>query len=181
MRTFVQRIAAALLTLFALAAPASASGHHHPPEAFASVRIVNLPSGGTLLHVHNPGYGRTIVRSAEAIGAAAIRDVDADGDLDIIASTGSGLIFWRNLGAGRFVLAAQPAHRLHQRAGPGAAASRESTQTSGIGEQPQQLAAPGSRLATRVAPARPATLPPDTSPGPSVSRAHAGRAPPIHA
>ena len=181
MRSLVQSLAAALLTLVALAAPASASGHHHRPRSFTSVRLIDLPTGGTLIHVHGADYGRTVVQSPETIAVAAVRDIDADGDLDIIASSGHGLVLWRNLGAGRFVLAAQPNHKPHRRAGPGLATPRESTQGSGIGEPQQQLAAPHTRLTTRVAPAASPIPPPATSPRASSSRAHTGRAPPIHA
>jgi len=181
MRTFVQRLAAALLTFFALAAPASASGHHHGARPFASVRLINLPGGGTLIHVHGAGPGRAVVQSSDAIADAAVRDVDADGDLDIIASSGHGLVVWRNLGAGHFVLAPAPKHKPRRYAGPGLAPSRRSTQASGLGEQRQQLAAARSRLTTRVVPAASAAPQPATSTHTSVTRTHAGRAPPAHA
>ena len=120
MPTFVQRLAAALLTLLAFAAPAAASGHHHGPRAIASVKLVPLPGGGTLIHVRGAGDGRAVLHSPYLIAAAAIRDVDADGDLDVIADSGRGLVVWRNLGSGRYVLAAPPSkERLHRRAGPG--------------------------------------------------------------
>ena len=92
MQSLVHRLAAALLTLVALAVPAPASGPHHRPWSFASVRLVDLPTGGTLIRIHGTGCGRTVLQSREAIAVAAVRDVDADGDLDIIASNETGLL-----------------------------------------------------------------------------------------
>jgi hypothetical protein len=181
MRSLVQRFAAALLALVALASPAYGSGQHEGRAWFATVRLITLPHGGTLIHVHGSGYGRTVLRSSEDIAAAAVRDVDADGDLDVIASSGHGLVLWRNLGAGRFVLAAPPTRKVRHRAGPGLAVPRTPAQVLGAGEQPRQLAAPPSTLTTRVAPAAAPIPLPDSCPRTPATRTHTGRAPPVHA
>lgn len=180
MRRFVQPLIATLLALAAIAAPASAAARHHRSHAPASVRLVQLPGGGTLIHVRGADQGRTVVRSSDAIAAVAVRDVDADGDLDIVASNSRGLVVWRNLGAGRYTRAEAPSTRpLHPHAAPGLAPSRASVQSFGLNEQRQHLAATRRALTTSVVPA----VSPSSPAAPLVRSAacptYAGRAPPV--
>jgi hypothetical protein len=182
MRTPVRALLAAVVAILAMATPAAAAVRHHAGIWQHHVRLVPLPGGGTSIHVGGRGSLRTVILSPEAIAAAAIRDVDADGDLDIIASGGHGLVVWRNLGAGRYALAAPPPKgKFSRRFGPGLAPFRSAGQTSGLGEQRQQHPAAQSLLTTRVVTAISSATPHHTVVyGPAV-RPHAGRAPPVRA
>ena len=134
MRTPVRALLAAVVAILALATPAAAAVRHHAGIWQHHVRLVPLPGGGTSIHVGGRGSLRTVILSPEAIAAAAVRDIDADGDLDIIASGGHGLVVWRNLGAGRYALAAPPDEgKFSRRFGPGLSAFRSAGQTSGLG------------------------------------------------
>jgi hypothetical protein len=180
MRTPVRSLIATLVAILALAGSASAAVRHHGGHWQHQVRLVPLPGGGTSIHVG--GRGRAVVLSAEAIGAAAVRDIDADGDLDIIASGGNGLVVWRNLGSGRYALAPPPAKaKLRHRSGPGIAPLRTPARASGLSEQRQQLAAAPSTLTTRIGPARSSAAPHHIVVHTPAARSHAGRAPPSRA
>lgn len=179
MRRFVQPVIAAVLAMLAVAAQASAAAHRHAPWR-NPVRLVPLPNGGTSIHLSGTDVRPTVVLSADPIATAAVRDVDADGDLDIIASSGHGLVVWRNLGTGGYALATPPATRkLHRRTAPGLAPAGQSTEGSGLGEQRQQIAAADSTPTTRVVPATPPAAPVRTVLRSPISRTHAGRAPPL--
>src|SRR5512143_307293 len=100
-----------LLLLAVTAQPASAAGRRchasrHAREAvsarsFGSVIAVTYKRGG-LQRTH-------LLRTATAIDRVAVRDVDNDGDLDVLAAPRDGnLLLWRNVGHGRFSLAALP-------------------------------------------------------------------------
>lgn len=77
-----------------------------------AVRVAD-ESGGSLVAVKLRGRSRPrILRSVERLAAIVIADVDADGDLDILAATiRQGLLLWRNAGRGHFVLARLPKAR----------------------------------------------------------------------
>jgi hypothetical protein len=182
MRTPVRALLAAIVAILAAVTSASAAVRHHAGIWQHHVRLVPLPGGGTSIHVGGRGSLRTVILSPEAIATAAVRDIDADGDLDIIGSGGNGLVVWRNLGAGRYALAAPPSRgKLSRRFGPGLATFRNAGQTSGLGEQRQQLAAAQSTLTTRVAPAISSATPHHTIVHAPAVRPHAGRAPPVRA
>jgi hypothetical protein len=181
MRRVIRPLVAALVAILACAGPASAASRHHQVWR-TIIRLIPLPGGGTIIHVHGAGHGRMTVLSRDTIAAAAVRDIDADGDLDIIASGGQGLVVWHNLGAGRYALAPSPAKRsLDRRSAPGIAAARESDRTSGISEERQQLAAENWPLTARVTPA--VCLIPSVTIRVHCPAAdtHAGRAPPARA
>jgi hypothetical protein len=182
MRTPVRALLAAVVAILAVAMSASAAVRHHAGIWQHHVRLVPLAGGGTSIHVGGRGSLRAVVLSPEAIAAAAVRDIDADGDLDIIASGGNGLVVWRNLGAGRYALAAPPGKgKFSRRFGPGLAPFRNAGQTSGLGEQRQHLAAAQSTLTTRVAPTLSSAAPHHTIVHAPAVRPHAGRAPPVRA
>jgi hypothetical protein len=76
------------------------------------VRIVDQ-ADGSVVSVKLRGRLRPrLLRSVERLVSIVIADVDADGDLDILASTiREGLLLWRNGGRGHFVLARLPKAR----------------------------------------------------------------------
>jgi hypothetical protein len=79
------------------------------------IEAVNVSdqADGSIVSVKLRGRTRPrILRSVERLVAIVIADVDADGELDIIASTiRQSLLFWRNAGRGHFVLARLPKAR----------------------------------------------------------------------
>jgi hypothetical protein len=89
---------------------AAATARAAPLSRCVPVSITLTPEGsGTLIRIVYVGrlhaHTRTI-RSAEAIDALAIADVDNDGDSDIVAAARTGTLrLWRNAGRGRYELA----------------------------------------------------------------------------
>jgi hypothetical protein len=168
------------MALLAFAVAASASTPDHASRGSHSVRLIHIPGGGTIIRVHESGQRRTFVLSPEMIAEAAVRDVDADGDLDIVATSGPDLVVWRNLGSGRYVLAPAPSrHKFHHRSSPGLAPSRLTSQTSGLGEQRQPPASASSTATAKVSPAASAAHQSVSATLASASPIHAGRAPPL--
>jgi hypothetical protein len=104
------------LVLFAVLAVARAAAGEPSPEArdlrIDAVRVADQPDG-SIVTVKLHGRSRLrLLRSVEHLAAIVIADVDADGDLDILASTiRQGLLLWRNAGRGHFVLARLPRAR----------------------------------------------------------------------
>jgi len=77
-----------------------------------TVRFANQ-ADGSVVSVKLRGRPRPrILRSVERLVAIVIADVDADGDLDILAATiRQTLVLWRNAGRGHFVLTRLPKAR----------------------------------------------------------------------
>jgi hypothetical protein len=102
-------LAGTLLLLLAIAVPGVAAAHSRHERRIHSVTL--KPDGaGTLISIRFVDRTRPrLLRLAERVDAFVVRDVDNDGDLDILAaSTTRGLLLWRNAGRGHFVLAERP-------------------------------------------------------------------------
>ena len=182
MRSRAVRLIGLLICALALGWPASAQVRTHHAHATwrAGLHLVPLPSGGTLIRVHSPGEVHAVVVSEEAIAAAAIRDVDSDGDLDIVANGGRGLVVWRNLGQGRYVRAAPaPPRSIHSRPAAGLSALRQVTLGSGVGEQRSHVAAAVSWLASQRLPAVPPLIARSRAFVSQPCGTYVGRGPPI--
>ncbi len=101
------------LALLTVPCAAAADKPAAPPDArIDGVRIADQ-ADGTVLSVKLRGRLRPrLLRSVERLVSIVIADVDADGDLDILASSiREGLLLWRNAGRGHFVLARLPKAR----------------------------------------------------------------------
>jgi len=98
--------------LAVLVGTVEASNRRHHSRRIASITVT--PEGsGSLLAVTFAGRGQPhLLRTQDRISAYTVADVDNDGDLDILAaSSGQGLLLWRNLGRGRFAVATLPPAR----------------------------------------------------------------------
>jgi len=101
------------LSLLAGARPATAESARAPLDPrIHSIGLADRPDG-SVVSVELQGSTRLrLLRSVEHLAAIVLADVDADGDLDILASTiRQGLLLWRNAGHGHFVLARLPKAR----------------------------------------------------------------------
>jgi len=106
-------VSIAFLALLAVPRPAAAdAGKVAVDTRIDAVRVSDQPEGSV---VSVKLHGRTrprILRSVERLVAIVIADVDADGELDILAATiRQTLVLWRNAGRGHFVLARLPKAR----------------------------------------------------------------------
>jgi hypothetical protein len=107
----------ALIAFLVLAAVPRPSAAAERSKAPADARIedvrVSDQADGSVVSVKLRGRARPrILRSVERLVAIVIADVDADGELDILASTiRQSLVLWRNAGRGHFVLARLPKAR----------------------------------------------------------------------
>lgn len=98
--------------LAAMAVPDVAAAHSHHERRIHSVTL-SPDGGGTLIAIRFVDRARPrLLHLAEPVDALAVRDVDNDGDLDILtASNTRGLVLWRNAGRGHFELAGRPSKR----------------------------------------------------------------------
>jgi hypothetical protein len=105
-------LAAALLVLLAIAVPGVAAAHSHRERRINSV-TVHADRGGTLIAIRFFHRARPrLLHLAERVDAFVLRDIDNDGDLDIVAASHTrGLLLWRNAGRGHFELAGRPSTR----------------------------------------------------------------------
>jgi hypothetical protein len=102
-----------LFVLLATARPAAAEVSRTPLDTRIDAVRVADQADGSIVSIKLRGRTRPrIVRSVERLVAIAIADVDADGELDILAATiRHTLVLWRNAGRGHFVLARLPKAR----------------------------------------------------------------------
>jgi hypothetical protein len=103
----------AFSAVLAVSRPASADPARTPLDARIDAIRVSDQADGTIVSVKLRGRARPrILRSVERLAAIVIADVDADGELDIVAATiRQTLVLWRNAGRGHFVLARLPKAR----------------------------------------------------------------------
>ena len=99
-----------LLGILLVATAATADARHLHKHRGRSIDSITLtPDGrGSLISVTFAGRARPrVLHSPEPISAYALADVDDDGNLDIVTTSGgTQLLIWRNAGRGHFVLAA---------------------------------------------------------------------------
>jgi len=149
-------LAGTLLLVLAIAIPGVAAAHSRHERRIHSVTL--KPDGaGTLISIRFVDRMRPrLLRLTERVDAFVVRDVDNDGDLDILAaSTTRGLLLWRNAGRGHFVLAAGPSerparppqrtirHRASEKDGPAASDDRyDATAPRGPGPTQAEPAIP---------------------------------------
>jgi hypothetical protein len=103
----------ASIIFFALLAVPWVTSAAAPIEARIDGVHVTERGDGSVVSVKLRGRMKPrLLRSVERLVSIVIADVDADGDLDILASTiREGLLLWRNAGRGHFVLARLPKAR----------------------------------------------------------------------
>jgi hypothetical protein len=99
--------------LLAIPCAVSAEAAAAPADArIDGVRIADQADGSVVSITLRGRMRPRLLRSVERLVSIVIADVDADGDLDILASTiREGLLLWRNAGRGHFVLARLPKAR----------------------------------------------------------------------
>jgi hypothetical protein len=102
-------LAGALLVLLAIAVPGVAAAHPRHERPIHSVTL-RPERAGTLIAIRFIDRARPrLLHLAERVDAFVVRDVDNDGDLDILAASNTrGLLLWRNRGRGHFELAGRP-------------------------------------------------------------------------
>jgi hypothetical protein len=111
-----------------------ASGLRHRTHSRRAV-LQDFAGASRLIRVHGVGAETTLF-APEPVAAVAVRDVDFDGDLDVLAaSTRAGLLVWRNDGQGRFALASP--RRERPRPGAGLSAEPEINQSLGASDDRQ--------------------------------------------
>ena len=111
---------AAIAFLIGLALPRAAAADSRALDARIDAVHVANEADGSLVAVKLSGRHRPrILRSVERLVTIVLADVDADGDVDILATTiRQGLLVWRNSGRGRFILARLPKARDGLGSGP---------------------------------------------------------------
>jgi hypothetical protein len=175
--------AVALIGLFLLlAVPRDVAAAEAPGTIDAridTVRVAEQPDG-TIVAVKLRGRPRPrLLRSVERLVAIVIADVDADGDLDILASTiRQGLLMWRNVGRGHFVLARIPKARDALARVPRLSPDRRASAHDEPGEGGVDGAIPRTDTAGDPLVLRALVLSKPVSPAPQYRLARTGRAPP---
>ena len=107
-----RRLLLPALTLLVLAAAghtAYAAGRHCHPSRHARETVSARTLGSVIAVTYGRGASQrtSLLRTPAAIDRVAVRDVDNDGDLDVVAAPRDGsVLLWRNAGHGRFSLAA---------------------------------------------------------------------------
>ena len=161
------------LLLFAVAVqPASAAGRRCHASRHARETVSARSFGSVIAVTFKRGASQRthFLRTPALIDRVAVRDVDNDGDLDVLAAPRDGsLLLWRNAGHGRFLLAAPPHHsRL--------AATSPRVERIHHRDDAAMPRAPAVATMARVAIVR---LPHFVPAGPASQRSSSGRAPPL--
>src|SRR5262245_10994912 len=146
-RWHARAVLTALLVLGTAVAASAASRRHQGaarPERLISSITIRHDGLGSLIAVVYKGHGhRTrFLHVQEPIDHVAVRDVDNDGDPDILATAPQGgLLLWRNRGHGRFALAAIPSSDAPlKRRGPGLSRVHDSGDGMQVGDERNEVA-----------------------------------------
>jgi hypothetical protein len=169
-----------LFALLAVPAAASADASSAPADPrIDTVRFANQ-TDGSVVAVKLRGRSRPrLLQSVERLVAIVIADVDADGDLDILAATiRQGLLLWRNAGRGHFVLARLPKARDALGAVPRASRDRRASAHEEPGEAGADTAIPHIESVSDPLVLRSFVLSESFSPLAQYRVAPTGRAPP---
>lgn len=171
------------LLLFAVAVqPASAAGRRCHASRHARETVSARSFGSVIAVTFKRGASQRthFLRTPALIDRVAVRDVDNDGDLDVLAAPRDGsLLLWRNAGHGRFLLATPPhdsrlaantprVERIHHR--------DDGWQWGAERYDAAMPRAPAVATMARVAIVR---LPHFVPAGPASQRSSSGRAPPL--
>lgn len=129
-------IALSLVALFASVRGAAADGWAGAANLrIVSVRLADDGAGSSVAVKFAGALRAPVLRVRERLASIALADVDADGDLDILAaSVRAGVLLWRNAGRGRFVLARLPKARDALSARPRVSARRRAAAHEEPGE-----------------------------------------------
>jgi hypothetical protein len=101
-----------LFVLLALPRAAAADTSGAFDARIDGVRVADEADGSVVAVKLSAHHRLRLLHSVERLVRIATADVDADGDLDILASTiRERLLLWRNAGRGRFILARLPKAR----------------------------------------------------------------------
>jgi hypothetical protein len=103
-------------------AAAEARDHHGRTERLIRAITLKREGGGSLISVTFVGHKHArVLRTPEPLNTVTLADIDRDGRLDIVASSGAQgpLRFWRNEGRGHFVAVLIPSRTIKLVRGPG--------------------------------------------------------------
>jgi hypothetical protein len=180
-RRFVLPVLTVLLVLAAVV-PASAARRAHNRRI---TRVtVSAEGRGSVIAVTYGGPRQRVrfLHSAEAIDRVALNDVNADGDVDILAAPRArdgAVVLWRNEGNGRFELATlRQQVRLQPSSGSRFVRVRRSDEGSQWGDERYDAAMPRAPSIATVEPIALVRILPLTLAPPTPVRRLSGRAPP---
>ncbi len=142
-------IAFTALALLAGVRAASADGSVTAinPRVLA-VRIAEDAAGSAVAVKLSGAQHAPMLRVGDHLASVALADVDADGDLDILAaSTRADILLWRNTGRGRFVLTHLPKPRNALIRTPRASGRRATLSHDQVGEGDGDPALPRVEIA----------------------------------
>jgi len=129
----------------AVSADASVSAMN---PGIVAVRLADEAAGSVVAVKLSGAQHAPVLRVRDHLASVALADVDADGDLDILAaSTRAGLLLWRNAGRGRFVLARLPKPRNALIRTPRASGRRATVSQDQLGEGDGDPALPRTEIA----------------------------------
>lgn len=174
--------ALALLLLAVVASPASAESRRHASR-HGDVTVSARSDGSVIVvtYIRGPSQRTRLLHAAAAIERVAVRDVDNDGDLDVLAAPREGrLLLWRNAGHGRFSLVSPP-RTVHPLAPTGLRFERVHRQDDGWqwGAERYDVAVPRTPAVVTVARIAILRLPLFDPPRRASQRPSSGRAPPL--
>jgi hypothetical protein len=171
-----------VLLLAAAAQPVFAAGRHCHRSRHARETVSARTYGSVIAVTYQRGASQRVhfLQLTEAIDRVAIRDVDNDGDLDIIAAPHDGrLLLWRNAGHGRFSLASLPRGRRLASKGPRFERIQHRDDGWQWGVERYGAAMPRAPAVATVAPIAIVRVTPQVSLRSAPLPASSGRAPPL--
>lgn len=171
-----------ILLLAAAAQPAFAARCHCHGSRHGRETVSATTDGSVIAVTYQRGDAQRVrfLQVAEAIDRVAIRDVDNDGDLDIIAAPRDGrLLLWRNAGHGRFSLASLPRGRSLASRGPRFERVQRGDDGWQWGVEHHGAAMPRAPAIATVVPIALVRIPPQVSLRSAALPSSSGRAPPV--